>query len=189
MFKMSVRRNAGKIGFIMAAVLFMAAGITYGADSSRAGKSSAASRGTKMDAGEWNKISEAAKKEGKIVISGPPGEEWRKSLVDMFQQEYPEITVDFSAAPGRNLLPRIRQERELGKKLWDLLLGGANTALDAKKDGILAPIRPFLLPEITDDSKWIGGIEGIFSDREKKYTLGYILTIDQAAYVNHDFIK
>ncbi|MFI5151674.1 MAG: hypothetical protein ACHQRM_18255, partial [Bacteroidia bacterium] len=108
----------------------------------------------------------------------------------MFQQEYPEITVEFSAAPGRNLLPRIRQERGFGKKLWDLLSGGPETLLfEAKRDGFLVPIRPLLLPEIADDNKWIGGMDGVFCDREKKYTLGYILYVTPSGYVNRDFIK
>jgi len=41
-------------------------------------------------------------------------------------------------------------------------------SMEAKRDGLLAPVRPLLLPEIADDSKWIGGIDGIFNDREKK---------------------
>src|SRR3972149_10973444 len=107
-------------GFIIAAILFLAVSAAYGADSSKAAKSSAAPRETRMDAGEWKKVVEDAKKEGKIVMSGAPGEGWRKSLVDMFQQEYPEITVEFSAVSGRTFGARIRQERGIGKKLWDL---------------------------------------------------------------------
>ena len=110
-------------------------------------------------------------------------------MVDMFQQEYPEIVVEFSAGAGRNFAPRIKQERELGKKLWDLRCGGAETALEAKRNGFLAPIRPLLLPEIADGSKWTGGIDGMFSDKEKKYVLGYILYIEPSAHVNRDFVK
>ena len=169
MFKSRVTRNAGNIGLILVTFLFLAVSATYGAESSKAAKSSAAPRETKMDAGEWKKVVEAAKKEGKIVMSGAPGEGWRKSLVDMFQQEYPEIAVEFSAGPGRNFWTRVRKERELGKKLWDLRMGGIESqGMAAKKNGELTPIRPLLLPEIADDSKWIGGMDGIFNDRKKK---------------------
>ena len=158
MFKMRVARNAGNIGLILVTIIFLAVSATYGAESSKATKSSAAVREAKMDAGEWKKVVEAAKKEGKIVMSGAPGEGWRKSLVDLFQQEYPEITVEFSAVSGRTFGARIRQEREIGKKLWDLRCGGADTVIEAKRNGYLAPIRPLLLPEIADDGKWIGGL-------------------------------
>ena len=60
---------------------------------------------------------------------------------------------------------------------------------EAKRDGFLAPIRPLLLPENADDSKWIGGIDGSFQDRDKKYIFGYSLYIEPSAYVNRDFIK
>lgn len=76
------------------------------------------------DAGEWAKVLEAARKEGKVVISGDSGENWRKSLVDMFMQEYPEIKVEYTGSSGRNFWPRVRQEREMGQKLWDLRAGG-----------------------------------------------------------------
>ncbi len=93
-----------KIGLILISI-FLFAGIAFSADSSG-----------------WKQVIEAANKEGRVVISGPPGEEWRKSIVDMFQQEYSKITVEFSAMAGRNFGDRIRKERELGKKLWDLRL-------------------------------------------------------------------
>jgi len=69
-------------------------------------------------------------------------------------------------------------------------MGGIETqGIEFKKNGDLTPIRPLLLPEIADDSKWIGGLDGIFSDREKKYILGYLLYIQTSIHVNRDFIK
>ena len=154
-------------------------------------KQSSTQPASKADPIEWKNVVEAAKKEGKIVMSGPPGENWRTTLVDMFQQEYPEITVELTAGPGRNFLPRIRQERKLGKKLWDFRVGGTDTVIEAKRNGFLAPIRPLLLPEIADDSKWIGGLDGlfIFPDREKKYIFAFNLYLLSVAYVNRDLIK
>lgn len=175
-----------KTGFVVISI-FIAFAVAFSADSSV--KQPSMQGVAKSDPGEWKKVVEAAKKEGKIVISGAPGEGWRKSLVDMFQQEYPEITVEFTAASGRTFGARVRQEREVGQKLWDLRSGGADTAMEAKKNGFLSPIRPLLLPEIADDKKWIGGIDGIFNDRENKYILGYTLYIEPSSYVNRDFIK
>ena len=179
-----------KTGFVLISI-FMVFSLAFGADSPGQRLKQSSTQGVaKTDPVEWTKVVEAAKKEGKIVLSGPPGEGWRKSLVDMFQQEYPEITVELSAGAGRNFWPRARQERELGKKLWDLRLGGIDqVTIDAKKSGYLAPIRPLLLPEIADDSKWLGGIDGSFIDREKKYAFGYTLYIEPSAYVNRDVIK
>src|SRR5512140_2931485 len=95
-----------------------------GAATAKSVKTPAAQREAKTDPAEWKKVLEAAKKEGKIVICGAPGEGWRRSLVDAFQQEYPEISVEFTAMAGRNFWQRVRTERDLGKKLWDLRSGG-----------------------------------------------------------------
>ena len=190
--KVSVAKgNLIKTGFVLISI-FIAISIALSADSSvKQVKQSSIQSAVKTDTGEWKKVIEEAKKEGKIVISGAPGVGWRKLQVDMFQQEYPEITVEFSTGVGRNFFPRIQQERALGKKIWDLRASGGidPSAIEAKKNGVIAPIRPLLLPEIADDSKWIGGIDGIFYDREKKYLLGYILHLTPSAYVNLDFIK
>jgi hypothetical protein len=149
--------NLIKTGLVLLSI-FIAVNVAFSADSSvKRVKQSSTQPAAQTDPSEWKKVIEAAKKEGKIVISGSPGKEWRRTLVDMFQQEYPEITVEFSADAGRNFWPRIRQERALGKRLWDLRSTGVDPlTMEAKREGVLAPIRPLLLPEIADDSKWIG---------------------------------
>ena len=161
---------------------------TYAGDEGK--KSMQSSAVAKTNPAEWKKVEEAAKREGKLVMYGPPGAEWRKPLADLFQQEYPEIIVEYSAGAGRNLWPRVRQERELGKKLWDLRIGGLDPpSFDAKRDGFLAPISPLLLPETADSSKWIGGADHLWIDKEKKYLLGFNIYMTPSAFVNRDFIK
>ncbi len=143
----------------------------------------------KKEAVEWKQILEAAKKEGKIVISGDPSEAWRASLVDLFQQEYPEITVEYTGTNGRDFTPRLKRERELGQKLWDLAMRGTTSGMELKRGGFLDPIRALLLPEIADDSKWIGGLDSLFYDRENKYVPAFTMYIQRTTSVNHDFIK
>lgn len=172
--------------------IFMTVSVAFSADSPEArAKRPATQPAAKPAPSEWEKVVEAAKKEGRIVISGTPGEEWRKSLVDLFQQEYPEITVEYTSMAGRNFWERVGKEREFGKKLWDLRASGGvdPLGLDAMKRGFLAPVRPLLTPAIADGSKWIGGLDGVFEDREKKYIFGYCLYLEPSAYVNRDFIK
>ena len=141
-----------KTGFVLISI-FVGFSLAFSADSpAKRVKQPSTQAEAKLDPGEWKKVLEAAKKEGKIVISGAPGEGWRRSVVDMFQQEYPEIAVEFSAGAGRNFWTRVRQERDLGKKLWDLRLGGVDQmTIDAKRSGSLAPIRPLLLPAHAPD--------------------------------------
>src|SRR5207237_5560164 len=43
----------------------------------------------------WEKIVAASKKEGKVVVFGPPGPDVRDAFTLGFQKKYPEIEVDF----------------------------------------------------------------------------------------------
>ena len=40
----------------------------------------------------------------------------------------------------------------------------------ARDEGALDPVRPLLvLPEVADESKWFGGFDGLYADKEKQY--------------------
>src|SRR5262245_17681074 len=43
----------------------------------------------------WERTVAAAKSEGKLVLSGPPGSLWRDGLLT-FEQDYPDIKIDFT---------------------------------------------------------------------------------------------
>src|SRR5687768_11378457 len=43
----------------------------------------------------WEQTVAAAKQEGKLALSGPPGQLWRDALV-AFEKDYPEIKVEFT---------------------------------------------------------------------------------------------
>lgn len=184
------KRRWSAAGLMGIGMIVLAAGAAYGTDApARKAKSSAQQTEARQDGGEWKKVVEAAKKEGRLVMSGDPSEEWRKSLVDMFMQEYPEIKIEYLGMNGRDFSPRIRREREMGQNLWDLLSGGTSTALEVKKAGFTVPIRPLLLPEIADDSKWIGGVKSLFSDRENRFIPTYTMFVQKTSSVNRDFVK
>ena len=137
----------------------------------------------------WVETIGAARREGKVVVSGPTRELWRKVLTS-FEQEYPGIAVEYVGANSRDFWPRAFRERELGQYLWDLRVGGPDPEVyEAKDRGALDPVRPLLwLPEVVDASKWLGGMDGIFFDKEKKYVLGFVSMISFMAYVNRDVV-
>jgi len=140
-------------------------------------------------AADWNSLVAAANREGKVVVSGPTRELWRTQLVS-FEQAYPEIQVEYIGSNSRDFWPRVFREREFGQYLWDLRVGGPDPQVyEARDRGALAPIRPFLLlPEVLDETKWFGGMDRMFFDREKKYALGFVSYISFVAYVNRDVI-
>jgi ABC-type Fe3+ transport system substrate-binding protein len=123
------------------------------------------------------------------VLSGPPGDLWRQALLG-FEQDYPEIKVEFTGISARDYWPKVMQERQADQFLWDLRVGGADPdAYARKREGVLDPVRPLLLlPEVLDDSKWLGGLDSIFSDEERQFTPGFLANASSLASVNRDVV-
>jgi ABC-type glycerol-3-phosphate transport system substrate-binding protein len=138
---------------------------------------------------ELEKLAELASKEGKIVISGAPSEKWREALIKGFNEKYPDIKVEYSAHNGRDFWPKLLQERDVDKYLWDLRIGGPDAIGWEKARRIDLPIRAMLLPEIADDNVWIGGLNGLFVDKTGEYIPAFQAYSQAPVSVNRDFIS
>ena len=162
------RRRAG---FVLALLVGLAApaGSAFAADWQRA----------------WEATIAAARAEGALAIAAPAGREWREQLL-LFGRSYPEIRLDITAFASRDFWPRYLKEREAGQYLWDLRIGGPESVTYQLKDaGEMAPIRDLLLlPEITDGSLWLGGLDALFLDRERKYFPAFAAYASDTAYYN-----
>lgn len=106
---------------------------------------------------EWDTIVAAGKREGKLAIMGPPGDQVRGVLVDNFQKQY-GITVDFTALPGNQATGKINLERQAGQYNYDILVAGSAGSLDSLiPNKALDPLAPALiLPEVKDPKNWRG---------------------------------
>lgn len=137
----------------------------------------------------WDETVAAAKKEGKVVIAGFTGDLYRKAFLT-FQTAYPDIKVDFTGASGSEFAPKVLTEREGGHYLWDIHAGGATSMLTMlKPKGVFDPLRPtFILPEVLDDSKWVGGVDNEWTDKEGKYIFGFEGSLSFTAWVNRDMV-
>jgi len=58
----------------------------------------------------WEKIVAVGKKEGKVVVFGPPGPDVRDAFTLGFQKRYPVIEVDFSGMQGAQVAPKLVAE-------------------------------------------------------------------------------
>ncbi len=137
----------------------------------------------------WDSTIAAAKQEGTLLLSGPPGQAWRDALA-LFNNEYPEVRIEFTGQNSRDFWPRLDQERAADQYLWDLRVGGfGQESFPAKDDGVLEPVRPALvLPEVVDDSKWLGGLDGRFADKQKQYLFGFFANAAVSILVNRDLL-
>jgi ABC-type Fe3+ transport system substrate-binding protein len=137
----------------------------------------------------WEQTVAAAKQEGRLVVSAPANTIWREQLTG-FQREYPEIQVEYTGGNSRDFWPRVSQERAGGQYLWDVRIGGPDPQVYAAKDeGVLEPARSFLvLPEVLDDSKWFGGYDSIYADKEQRFIPGFLANASSPLFVNRDLV-
>ncbi len=119
---------------------------------------------------EWNQVVEAAKKEGKVVVSIPASSELRKQMEGAFEKRFPGIDLELFPASASKMLRRISDEFQAGVRYFDVHIGGAGSMITGFVGGhIVDPIEPnLLLPEVTDTKNWWGGHMAI--DKEKKFT-------------------
>lgn len=143
--------------------------------------------------GDWQKTWEetlaAARKEGKVVIAGPPDAHVRKALPEAFKKRF-GITMEYQSARGSDSANKLRAERAAGIYTADAALAGSNTLFTVMlREKMLAPLKPeLILPEVTDGAKWKRGSTW-FVDPEEKYVLRLFSTVNEAFWINTQEVK
>jgi iron(III) transport system substrate-binding protein len=139
-------------------------------------------------AGEWERTVEAAKKEGKVVVSIPASAELRRGIEKIFKQRFgiePELNVGRAAT----ITARIQQEAKAGVSYFDLHMGGGESLVSGLlSEGILAPLEPALiLKEVKDPSNWWGG--HIWLDNAKRHIYASQAHQVELIWCNTDQVK
>jgi iron(III) transport system substrate-binding protein len=138
----------------------------------------------------WNQLVDAAVKEGKVVVSGPPTDDARKNIPDAFKQRF-GIDVEYLGGNSSQLASRIQSERAAGQYTIDVSMGGADTFYRTFLDnGWLDPIKPILmLPEVVDPSAWIMGSPWFRDPKNQDTVLALFNTISPIGYYNTALIN
>jgi iron(III) transport system substrate-binding protein len=125
---------------------------------------------------EWARLLEAAKKEGHLSLYG--GQEiTHPEIIAAFNQEFPFVKVTSASGRAADMMTRIVAERRADKFLADVTASGPNGPRMLYLNKMLDPIAPtFVLPEVTDGSKWYGG-KHWYADPESKYLFMFEGTI------------
>src|SRR6266542_7109904 len=82
---------------------------------------------------EWNRVLEAAKREGRVAVAGPPSPDFGAALSTAFQKAHPDIKLEYTGLGGRDVVPRISQEHKAGVYQWDVYVAGATSVMAALK--------------------------------------------------------
>src|SRR5256886_13956923 len=104
---------------------------------------------------DWNKIVEAAKKEGKVVVSVPASAELRKDVERSAKQRF-GVEAELIAGRAASIVGKIQQEGMAGVNSFDLHMGGSESmGSGLLSDGLLESFEPALvLPEVKDPKNW-----------------------------------
>ena len=108
--------------------------------------------------GDWDKIIEAARKEGKVVASIAPSAELRKGMEIAFTRRY-GIGVEFIPARGGAIVQRMVSEAKARIQYFDVHAGGTESIVTGLlPEKILEEVEPyFVLPEVREAKQWWGG--------------------------------
>jgi iron(III) transport system substrate-binding protein len=123
--------------------------------------------------GDWEKIIEAGRKEGKVVASIPPSAELRKLMELTFPKRY-GIGVEFVPARGGNIIRRMVDEAKAGVHYFDVHIGGTESIITGLlPENVLEPVEPFfVLPEVRDPKQWWAG--HIWADNAKRFVYAFV---------------
>jgi iron(III) transport system substrate-binding protein len=121
---------------------------------------------------EWDKIVEAAKKEGKVVVSIPPSRKLRRAMEFAFTRRY-GIGIEFVSTRSSASIQKTISETKAGIQYVDLHVGGAESAVTGLlAEKALDPMEPyFVLPEVKDPNQWWGG--HIWVDNAKRFIYAF----------------
>jgi ABC-type Fe3+ transport system substrate-binding protein len=132
---------------------------------------------------ELDKVYEAAKAEGELIVLGQPGTN-REDLMNDFQKAYPGITVKYSGIRNNEVAAKISAEQGQGKYTVDILIEGiANDTEDLR--------NMIIDPSIKNDENWYGGFDLGWQMLEgSKYDGRYVYGIlaSPTIFINNDVI-
>jgi ABC-type Fe3+ transport system substrate-binding protein len=139
-----------------------------------------------QDTAKWDALVAAAKKEGKVVVIGPPDAVVRKALPEAFKAKY-GINVEYIGGRGTETAAKLRAERGAGIYTVDVAFGGSDSMQGTYyNEKYIAPMKPELIdPNVTDPTKWKKG-KLWFSDPEDMYVLRLFSTAGPILFINTD---
>ncbi|MFN0074526.1 MAG: extracellular solute-binding protein [Chloroflexota bacterium] len=137
---------------------------------------------------QWTDLIDAAKKEGKVIVSGPPTPEVRQALPAKFKERF-GVEMEYLGGRTGDLLTRVESERAAGQYTVDAMISGAQSIYTrAYSMKMLDPIPPAIInPEASDPTKWKAG-KLWFMDPDNQYILRITNYSSHTLAVNSDQI-
>ena len=140
-------------------------------------------------ASDWDATLEAARREGVVRCACPPRRDFALAFKTGFEKAYPGITLEITAATLPSFPIRVEKEQAAGMYLWDVYTFGPGSGIFAlKRKGGLESLWDYMvLPEVLEDSAWVGGLRSRFLDIEQKYIFAIFFSVSTST-VNRDLM-
>lgn len=138
---------------------------------------------------EWKTVVEAAKKEGKVVVGGPPTAVLRQKFKETFEGRF-GIEMELLSAPGPQNASRAQSEFKAGVRYFDVLHGGSGTLEPLMRENMLAPFMDFVtLPEVKDPRQWWGGHMWEDNIKTNRFIYSFVADFSTPPFYNADLVK
>jgi iron(III) transport system substrate-binding protein len=138
---------------------------------------------------DWKKVIEAAKREGKVVVGGPPTSVLRQKFKETFEKRF-GIELELLSAPGPQNASRAISEFKAGVKYFDVLHGGSGTLEPLMRENMLAPfMESVILPEVKDPRQWWGGHMWEDNIKTNRFIYSYSADFSTPPFYNGDLVK
>lgn len=140
---------------------------------------------------EWEQTVAAAEAEGQVVVIVPPSEA-RQESVELFREKFPNIELITEPGHIRNFGQSVAQEQDAGIYQYDVCYGCVGTTVYNQwlPVGRVVNLREqLILPEVVDESKWLGGWELSYADINNTHMFGFVANRGQPTlYVDRSVI-
>jgi ABC-type Fe3+ transport system substrate-binding protein len=136
----------------------------------------------------WDALVAGARREGVLVLHGPPSAEARQQVPAAFTQRF-GIPVEYIALRSSELAPRMVAEKQAGLVTIDAMITGFNSWADVLYPaGLVADLKSqLILPEVTDESLWITD-PPLFVDPEQSKIMRLFNAAPPMLVANRDYI-
>ncbi|HZT07228.1 MAG TPA: hypothetical protein VFC51_09375 [Chloroflexota bacterium] len=143
---------------------------------------------------EWQRVLQAARQEGTInILSGSS----TSHEIPHFEKAFADLTgghVEFTELTAATIVSRLPEEYAAHQYNWDIILLGGSSGISEELDkaGVLGDLNQyFIMPDLTQDSTWVGGFGDIWVDQDtRKYKIHHqaTLSLGSAWWVNRDVL-
>ena len=137
---------------------------------------------------DWKHVQEAAKHEGKVIVSIPASAELRKGIEENFVKRY-GLGIELVPSRAAAVVRKILDESKAGIHSFDLHLGGSESIVTGLlAEEVLERFEPWVvLPTVNDPKNWWGG--HVWVDNAKRYAYSFVADQTQNIWYDTSSVK